>query len=232
MKRPEIVAHRGVPRELRENTLASFARALEVGADAIELDVHVTRDGAVVVHHDAALHSVTAGVERPLIADLTLHDVRTLTPGDRPVATLHEVLELVGTFATVYVEIKAPAATDAVVAVLGAHPTPTAVHAFDHRVARRVRELDPQRPTGVLMGSYLLDPLVPVEQTGARDLWQEVSMIDAVLVESAHAAGARVVAWTVNCLETAARLTAWGVDALCTDMAPMFAAHFGVPRRA
>jgi glycerophosphoryl diester phosphodiesterase len=57
-------------------------------------------------------------------------------------------------------------------------------------------------------------------------------MIDAPLVESAHAAGARVVAWTVNDLETAARLAALGVDALCTDLAPAFAAYFGAAPRA
>jgi glycerophosphoryl diester phosphodiesterase len=231
MKRPQIVGHRGAPREHRENTLASFARALDGGADALELDVHLTLDGAVVVHHDPLLHPLVAGGSRPAVARLALADVRALTPPDRPVPTLDDVLELVGQRATLYVEVKASEATDAVVAALHEHETPAAIHAFDHRVVRRVRELDPRLPTGVLMSSYLLDPIVPVAQTGARDLWQEASMIDAPLVESAHAAGARVVAWTVNDLEVATRLAAWGVDALCTDLAPAFAAHFGASPR-
>ena len=49
---PELIGHRGAPRERPENTIASFLRALDLGADAIELDVHATRDGVVVVHHD------------------------------------------------------------------------------------------------------------------------------------------------------------------------------------
>ena len=51
--RPLRIAHRGMPRRLRENTLPSFAAALAAGADGIELDVHATSDGVVVVHHDA-----------------------------------------------------------------------------------------------------------------------------------------------------------------------------------
>ena len=54
----EIIAHRGTPRELPENSLPGFARALEAGAQGIELDVHLTADGVVVVHHDPVLHGV------------------------------------------------------------------------------------------------------------------------------------------------------------------------------
>src|SRR5262249_13838364 len=152
----------------------------------IELDVHMTRDRKLVVHHDPSLHSAIPGDRGPPIAELTLADVRARTPADWPISTLDEVLDLVGTRAAVYVEVKAPGAEAEVVAVLRAHPTPTAVHAFDHRIVRRVRQLDPSRPTGILMSSYLLDPIAPLRETGARDLWQEASMVDAALIGAVH----------------------------------------------
>src|SRR5690349_17048621 len=67
---PLHIAHRGMPRLARENTLPSFALALEAGADGLELDVHATRDGVVVVHHDAVLSGGLA------IADETLATIR------------------------------------------------------------------------------------------------------------------------------------------------------------
>ena len=75
----EIIGHRGSPRDFRENTLRSFAQAFRDGADGIELDVHGTRDGAIVVHHDAATNS-RQGDSGPIavIADSTLAALRQM----------------------------------------------------------------------------------------------------------------------------------------------------------
>ncbi|MEO7521526.1 MAG: glycerophosphodiester phosphodiesterase, partial [Gemmatimonas sp.] len=103
----EIIAHRGASRDLLENTLSAFAAALEQGADGLELDVHSTRDGAMVVHHDPVLRSRNSATPRR-IPDLTLEEVGAmrLADGSR-VPTLDEVLTLVAGRATVYVEVKA-----------------------------------------------------------------------------------------------------------------------------
>src|ERR671916_1175095 len=96
---PARIAHRGAPREHPENTLPAFARALELNADGIELDVHATRDGVVVVHHDPVPRATPddprlAG--RP-IADLTYAEVEqfSVAPGV-PIPTLADVLALIG----------------------------------------------------------------------------------------------------------------------------------------
>jgi len=218
MPRPEIVAHRGLPREARENTLAAFSLAVEAGCDAIELDVPATLDHVVVVHHDPVLHADPGAAVREQIARLTHAQVRTRSPRDWPISTLHEVLDLIGERARVYVEVKAPNIEALVCEVLGAHNCEVAVHSFDHRISAKVRSLAPRLPVGVLMSSYLLDPSLPISLTGARDLWQQWELIDRELVDAAHAAGGRVVAWTVNAMPDAARLAALGVDALCTDV--------------
>ena len=224
MPAPEIVAHRGLPREARENTLDAFSLALEAGCDAIELDVHATSDGVVLVHHDAQLHARAGSEEREPIARLTHAQVVTRTPHDWPIATLHEVLELVDGRVRVYVEVKARDIETQLCEVLGAHTCDVAVHSFDHRISSKVRTLAAAIPVGVLMSSYLIDPSLPLSLTGARDLWQQWELIDRELVDRAHLAGGRVVAWTVNDVPNAARLAEMGVDALCTDVTRELAA--------
>lgn len=214
---PEIIAHRGAPREHPENSLPGFARALELGADGIELDVHVSADGVPVVHHDAALRTgLHAG---RAIAELTTAELRAsrLGPGIE-VPTLSEVRDLVTGRATLYVEVKAPAAARAVIAVLSGLGRAAPVHAFDHRVSLLVQRTAPETPVGILSESYLVDTVAALRAARARDLWQHWTQIDAELVASVHAGGGRVIAWTVNDLAVARTLAGLGVDGLCTDV--------------
>lgn len=215
----EIIAHRGTPRELPENSIPGFVRAIEQGADAIELDVHITRDGVPIVHHDFAPRTPAGGARAPRFPALTLADLmRYPLTGGVPIPTLAQALETVGDRATVYVEIKATGIEQAVVDVIRRGTTRCAVHSFDHRVVRRVRELAPELPTGILLASYLLDPTAAIRGAGATALWEEWEHIDRPLVDEAKRAGARVIAWTVNEPEDALRLAALGVDGICTDL--------------
>jgi glycerophosphoryl diester phosphodiesterase len=218
---PEIVGHRGAPREHTENTLASFARAVALGADAVELDVHATRDGVVVVHHDPVPRARRAdGSPEPRpIAELSAAEVAALRFSDgSAVPTLDELLALLGRRATAYVEVKGRGVEDAVLEVLARHPTPAAVHGFDHRAVRRAGAARPGLRTGVLLSSYLLDVAAVLRGAGARDLWQEWGWIDRPLVDAVHGAGGRVIAWTVNDPDAVRALAALGVDAICTDV--------------
>ena len=219
---PELIGHRGAPRERPENTLASFLRALDLGADAVELDVHATRDGVVVVHHDfvpRAESSVGALKSRP-IAELTAAELETFRVGDEPIPTLAAVLEALGSRATVYVEIKGRDIEEAVIETIVSAPSATrvAVHSFDHRAVVRARAIRPGIATGVLSASYLIDPGNALRAAQARDYWQEGSMIDETLVDAVHSANGRVIAWTVNEPEHARRLASLGVDGICTDV--------------
>lgn len=219
--RPEIIAHRGAPRARPENTLPSFLRAIELGADALELDVHATADGVVVVHHDPVPRA-TAGV--PALAGCRIErlshaELRTFAVADGVgIPTLAEVLEAVAGRATVYVEIKGCGIEARVVDCIARSAAECAVHSFDHRAARRVRELAPALPTGVLLDSYLVDPVAALRAAGARDLWQQWEQIDAPLVDAVRSAGGRVVAWTVNGIADAEALVALGVGAICSDL--------------
>jgi glycerophosphoryl diester phosphodiesterase len=207
--RPLRIAHRGMPRLARENTLPSFALALQAEADGIELDVHATRDAVVVVHHDAAL---TNGMR---IADETLQTVRSAT--NAAVPTLAEVCELVGSRATLFVEIKGAGIEREVLGVLRAHSGPFAIHSFDHALVARIHALDAAVRLGVLFEEASHDVTALMAATGARDVWPHAPLVTARLTTEVHAAGGRLITWTVNTRADADRLTRLGVDGLCGD---------------
>src|SRR5918999_4964078 len=122
---PALIAHRGAPREYPENTLPSFARAIELGADGIELDVHATSDGIIVVHHDPVPRATCP--DRRLagraIAELTHDELqRFQVAPDVGIPTLAEVLALVGDAAIVYVELKGSDIEREVVTVIRGGP--------------------------------------------------------------------------------------------------------------
>ena len=143
----------------------------------------------------------------------------TIGPSGEQMPTLDAVLAAAGPTTTVYVEIKARGVEALVLASLARYPgTRTAVHSFDHRIAQRVHAAAPQVPVGILTDSYLVDAPHALNATGARDFWPAREMVDATLVDAIHAAGGRVIVWTVNDPADARRLAALGVDGLCSDV--------------
>jgi glycerophosphoryl diester phosphodiesterase len=116
-----VSGHRGASAELPENTLAAFRRALDHGAEGIELDVALSADGVAVVMHDTSVDRTTSGTGD--VADLTLEELRTLDAGGgEPVPTLDEVLALAAGRAEVNIELKAADAAPAVAACVARHP--------------------------------------------------------------------------------------------------------------
>lgn len=206
----ERIAHRGAKREFPENTLSAFSRAFDLGADAVELDVHSTTDGVVVVHHDPTL-----GRQGPAICDLSWAELERRTEGQVP--RLLDVLEAIPASATAYVEIKGLGMEEAVAETLARVPVRCAVHSFDHATVVRMREIAPKIARGVLFDGSLANLQDVLARSAARDVWPQWKLIDQALVNRIHARGCRVIAWTVNSREDAARLAAVGVDGICSD---------------
>ena len=216
--RVEWIGHRGAPREYPENTLPAFERAIALGADAIELDVHVTADGVPVVHHDPELRpNVSRGSSRAL-ATMTWDEVaRVELAPEITVPSLEQVLAAVGERATVYVELKGANSERATVDVIAAARTRCAVHSFDHAAIARAAQLAPAIRRGILFDAYPEDVDVAMRDSSALDVWPEWTLIDAALVKRVHARGGRVIAWTVNTTAAAEQLVRLGVDGLCGD---------------
>jgi glycerophosphoryl diester phosphodiesterase len=214
----ERIAHRGAKREYPENSLPAFLRAFERHADAIELDVHATSDSVVVVHHDPDLRPNPHTPKRR-IAEMTWEELeRVELATGVGIPRLSDVLALTPAEKTVYVEIKGSGIEAAVVSTIANGSARCAVHSFDHAAIARCREIAPDLPRGILYDQAPPDAMVrQLELVGARDLWPRWNLIDAELVARVHAAGARVIAWTVNSRADAQSLVGLGVDGLCTD---------------
>ena len=211
---PEIIAHRGASHERPENTLAAFTRAAELGADAVELDVHLSSDGRLVVHHDP---TVQGSFLPKAIRSLTFADLREFGVRGEPIPTLDEVITAIGGRLRIYCELKGAGTADAAAALLAPLGNGAAVHSFDHRMIAEAARVAPELPRGVLETSYHRDTGFPMRDVGARDLWQHEALIDAEMISLVHAAGGRVLAWTVNDPDRARELTRIGIDGLCTD---------------
>lgn len=212
----ERIAHRGAKREFPENTLPAFARAFERGADAIELDVHATKDGVVVVHHDPSTQAMPLAGRA--IDRCMWNDVRRVDFGSGiGIPRLIDVLAAAPSTATIYVEIKGVDIERPVADVIRHSSARCAVHSFNHEAISRLREIAPDIPRGILFDDSSTDALHAMNVTGARDVWPHWKMIDASLVRTIHGAGGRVIAWTVNEPHAARRLIDIGVDGLCSD---------------
>ena len=212
MSPPRVLAHRGASGSQPENSLAAFREAVRLGADGVELDVHATRDGQLVVHHDPEILGLG-----PISAQ-GMDAIAAVRVRGEPVPTLAEALGALGSL-EVWVELKTlPAEADgALLATLAAGPFPEryGVHSFDHRIVARLGAKRPALRRGILSASYPLDPVGPLVAAGANTLWQVVHLIDQELVAAVHRKGGELIAWTVNDTPTATRLAALGVDALC-----------------
>lgn len=223
---PEIIAHRGASRECPENTLAAFRRAVALGADGVELDIHRTADGVLVVHHDVLLKDERTVTPVP-IAEVTAATVARYRVRGEPIPQLAEVLEVLGERVTAYCELKGAGTAKPTLEILRAGRTPCAVHAFDHRQVATARRIAPGVPRGVLEVCYPVDGLHALQAVDGRDLWRHWEFIDEALLHDAHAAGARVIAWTVNDPAVMRRLAEWRVDAICTDDVALARATIG-----
>ena|SRR5688500_503788 len=213
MRRPSVIAHRGASGYEYENSRAAFRRAVTLDADGVELDIHATRDGGIVVHHDPDIPGHGA------IAQLSLAEARQIRiRNGEPLPLLAEVLDLVGT-REVWVEVKGlPAVYDQqLLDILDRGPAPDryAVHSFDHRIVYRLGQTRPGLRRGILLSAYLRDPVSVMRAAGATTLWQEWQQVDQDLVNQVHASGGAVIAWTVNELGDLDRMVRLGVDGLC-----------------
>lgn len=221
--RLERVAHRGSPRSRTENTLPGFLLALEHGADAVELDTHVTLDGIVVVHHDEAVGG--AAIARTNWLELAAVD---LADGAR-IPKLADVLAAIGDRATVYVELKGQGIEDAVIDVVKRHGRRVALHSFDHDAIARTARKAPDLSSGILLDQGTSNPasalasIVKQIQPQPRDVWPHWSLVNERFVRAAHQLGMRVIVWTVNAVDVARGLSALRVDGVCTDDLAIFA---------
>lgn len=228
-----IFAHRGASAELPENTLPAFARALELGCDALETDVHLTRDGQIVVHHDATGRRLS-GIDKK-VDDLELAEIRRWDVGRglHP-PTLDEVLDAFpGVHVNVDIKAHTKRAAEAVVARVVARGDEGRVllTSVDDAVIRHVRVLRYPGLVGLGRTAALLvlatpsAALRPIAAAGMMPghalqipwKFKGVRFDRRRCVARGHAAGLRVDYWTVDDPAVARAIVDLGADGIMTD---------------
>ena len=235
-----VAAHRGGAALWPENSLLAFRSALALGVDALELDLHLTADGEVVVLHDPTLERTSTGrgaVRDARLADLAPVRLKTRAGAETAerVPTLAQVLDLAAQSSSELLpEIKVDAhrqrydgIEEKVLALIRARGllARTTIQAFQAETIRRLRELEPAARTMLLVGrgDVERDRARPAEavrrarELGATDLGMNHRLIDADVVAAARAAGIRLSAWTVNDESDIRRMIDLGVDLVMSD---------------
>ena len=240
---PLIVAHRGGAALAPENTLAAFQNALQIGVDMVECDVHLTKDGEVIVMHDFAVSRTTNGSGE--IGDLTLAEINKLNaaakfPGGnfpaQSVPTLGELLDLVKGKADIQIEIKLgagnrryPGIERQVFDLINRRGMTdnVLIISFDFPTLQEVKAIDARFKTGALVNTTWMSSRAlaapervvaeAVEASGADYFLPPFGTVVPALVTAVHARGLKIGTWTVNVPQDMQRLAGYGVDAITSD---------------
>ena len=214
----QIYAHRGASQTHSENTIGAFAEAVRLGVDGVELDIHATSDGIPVVIHDSSL-SRTSGTDLD-VPDLSLERLRAVAP---TVPTFAEVLDIVGSAVHFDIEVKQAGIEREVLGLLGHYPDSRwSISCFDWTVLEQFRALHEECDLWLLSPLFTDDLLQTAARLGATAAALYAPAIERQTVDAAHAAGLKVMAWTVNDVARAEELEDWGLDMLCSDAPHLF----------
>ncbi|MCZ8512581.1 glycerophosphodiester phosphodiesterase [Paenibacillus filicis] len=228
--KPLIIGHRGAAGEAPENTLASFALALRQGADAIELDIHVSADGELVVCHDATVNRTTNG--EGAIAELTAASLKRLDAGGwfaeryagEPVPLLEEVFSMVPAGIMINVEIKcaySPRLEERLFELLKQFDRleGVVVSSFNHKVLQRLKRSEPRLRIGLLYSSNFANHRKVAEVSGFEvySLHPYYRLISPEDVADAAAHGLSVYPYTINRQEDLLAAIEAGMSGIITD---------------
>ncbi|HNS52346.1 MAG TPA: glycerophosphodiester phosphodiesterase family protein [Anaerolineae bacterium] len=239
--------HRGASRAAPANTLAAFSRAADLGADGVELDVHLSRDGHLVVIHDFSLSATTNG--DGLVRDKTLAELKELDAGSwfdpafagERIPTLQEVVDAVGHRLLLNIELKSQGGEEAglVAAVLELIERnhllgKVVISSFNRQAVLTVRQVDPRVPVGLLFDIDPFATLRPWPRNLARPeaLHPYHRMLSRAYVRWAKWRGYRIHTWTVDDPARMRRLAEWGVEIVITNRPDLLAQVLAGTRRA
>jgi len=211
------IGHRGARFYEPENTLRSFRKALELGVDAVELDVRRTRDGEIVVIHDAEVDRTTNG--KGLVSELTLKEIKSLDAGKgEKIPTLEEVLDFLDKRVKILMELKEAGIEDAVLKLVREKglENNVVIISFLENALRRIRELDKNVETGLIYVRHE-NPVKTALELGANYVMPHYRFAHSALIKRAHENGLKVIVWTVNNEEEVREYAEKGVDGITSD---------------
>lgn len=219
MSRPLLLGHRGARRYAPENTIEAFDLALAHGCDGFEFDVRRTRDARSVICHDPRIH-------HHAVAEVSYADLQAATSS---LTCLEEVLARYAAGVFLDIELKVPRLEEAVIRALRqSKPPGCVVSSFFSEVLDQLRARDPLLPRG-----YIFDQGEGLMRWAALDLAYVIphhSLVSRELVDDVHAAGRKILVWTVNQEREMLQFAQWGVDGIVSDDTRLLCATLGARR--
>lgn len=226
-----IYAHRGYSSIYPENTLSAFKAAIDSGADGIETDIHLTRDGVIVITHDENIKRVSDG--EGMVKDMTYEELLTYDFGSwkderfkgEKIPTLSELLDLIeGTDMVLNIEIKMgftmyPGIEEKTLAMVTERGLLDRVifSSFNHYSMAKVKQLNPLAKVAPLYSEGIFEPFNYAKTFEAYAIHPSKAVIFKPIVEGCHQLKIKVNVWTVDEIETAKKLEEMGVDAVITN---------------
>ncbi len=217
------IGHRGAKGHLAENTLESISLALEMGVDAIEIDVHRCASGELVVIHDFTLDRTTNGEGE--VSKIDLGDLKNLlVEGKFQIPTLREVLDIIEEKCYINIELKGLNTAAGACRIIEEYINNRSwkysdfiVSSFQKNELFEVYKNNPEIPIGVLSKASVTEAIELGKLLKAKAIHPSVGIITRDNVKLTHEMGFEVNVWTVNDPETIERMKDFGVDAIISD---------------
>ncbi len=223
MKSTLKVGHRGAKGYISENTLPSIKKALELGVDGIEIDVHLCASGELVVFHDFTLDRMTNGTGE--LGKQTLNQLQALKiDGQYKIPTLIEVLDLINGSCLLNIELKGEKTAQPTVNLLHKYFAKgnwsynnTLISSFQRKELEAVYAIDKKLPLGVLTKASVNASIRFAKTIEAVAIHPNFALLSKNNVKEAQNEGFKVNAWTVNDYKSIERIKSYGVDAIISD---------------
>jgi glycerophosphoryl diester phosphodiesterase len=223
MKKPLKMGHRGAKAYVIENTIESIEKALELGVDGIEVDVHKCASGELVVFHDFTLDRMTNGSGE--LGKCSLSELKVLKVKQQfSIPTLDEVLAVVDKKCVMNIELKGKDTARGVCKVItnfieekGWKNEDFLISSFQHHELEDVYNINPNFRLGVLTKASVTDALEFAQTINAYAIHPNYALLSKDNVKLAQNEGYKVITWTVNDHESIKRMISYGVDAIISD---------------
>ena len=217
------IGHRGAKGHEPENTFISFQKALDMQVDGIELDVHLSADGEIMVIHDESIDRTTNG--KGFVNALSLRELKSFRiDGKYEIPTLREVFDLVNQDCFINIELKSYEATDKVVSLVEKYVTKKGwkynrflVSSFDWNALQQVAFLNDKIPIGVLTETDLDLALAFAKFIRAKSIHPHFHLLTKENTVKLQEKGLQVFPWTINELEDIQKIKTFNVNGIITD---------------
>jgi glycerophosphoryl diester phosphodiesterase len=193
-----IMGHRGAAALEPENTLLSIGRAIEIGVDAVEIDVRLSKDKEIVVIHDATVDRTTDNTGP--VSSFSVDELKKLDAGkSQRIPTLQEVIDFIGKKINLVIELKEEGTVESVYKLIKKNNIEDNVYviSFWHRLVKTIKEMDSHIKTGVLLAGCPVNTCIAT-QASADALVMNYSFIDATFVQIAHRENCKVFIWNID----------------------------------